>query len=286
MKKSIKIVLAILFFVIITFPLYTYKVAEDKYAVIYRFGKVIKVDEETGLKFKVPFLDRKTYIKNNNQIYDLSPSEVLSKDKKTMIVDSYIIWRVADPLTFVQNTNTDTESVNYRLDNITYNAIKNNISRVEQSLAIERNEKLYNDMLEDVSSSLKTYGIEVVDLEIKQLDLPEENKFAVYSRMISERDKISATYTAEGKEEAEKIRNSTDKETAIIIANAEATAQSMIAEGENEYMKILTEAYDTTSESDFYKFIRNLDALKVSLKGDKTVILPIDSELTKIIIEQ
>ncbi len=258
-------------------------VKEDQYSYVYRFNKVITVHDTPGIKFKVPFLDTTSTMKKNYQLYDISPSEVLTKDKKTMIVDSYILWRISDPLKFIQNI-PDANGAGYKLDNIAYNAIKNNLSKVDQEVAISRDEQLSTDILADVSAGLHTYGMEAIDIQIKQLDLPDENKNAVYNRMISERNKMAATYTAEGKEEAEKIKNSTDKETAIVIATAEADAEKIVAEGESEYMAILADAYSSPERQSFYEFIRSLDALKVSMQGEKTLVLPIDSDLGKIFL--
>jgi membrane protease subunit HflC len=119
---------------------------------------------------------------------------------------------------------------------------------------------------------------------VKALDLPDDNKSAVYDRMISERQNIAASYTAQGEAEAKKIRNEADKEVTVMVADAEKTAEILVAEGEAEYMRILQEAYNTPEKADFYNYIRSLDALKISLSGgNKTIILDKDSELAKIL---
>ena len=129
----------------------------------------------------------------------------------------------------------------------------------------------------------KVDGIELLSFETKQLDLPSDNKAAVYERMISERENISATYTAEGSSEAQKIRNTTDKEVNVLLSEANKNAEILIAEGEAEYMRILSEAYADESKQDFYSFVRSLDALKASMTGDnKTVILSPDSPIAQI----
>ncbi len=281
MKKIVSVIfiVIVLFFVLSSL----FFVREDQYAYVYRFNKVITIHDTAGIKFKVPFLDSTTKIKKNYQLYDIAPSEVLTKDKKTMIVDSYIIWKISEPKKFIQNI-PNVQSAGHKLDNIAYNAIKNNISNVNQEVAISRDEQLSKDILADVSDGLSTYGMEAIDIQVKQLDLPDENKNAVYNRMISERNKMSETYIAEGKEEAEKIRNSTDKETAILRANAEAEAAKTVAEGESEYMRIISEAYNSPEREEYYKFVRSLDALKVSMIGEKTLVLPIDSDLGQIFL--
>lgn len=127
------------------------------------------------------------------------------------------------------------------------------------------------------------YGIELVAVEVKKLDLPDDNKQAVYNRMISERGNIAAQYTAEGKSEAKMIENTTDKEVSIMLSDAQAKAEATIAEGEAEYMRILSGAYADPEKSDFYSYVRALDALKESVSGDnKTVILTEDSPITQI----
>ncbi len=286
MKKIFLPIVVVFLLIIATSSMFF--VNEDEYGYVYRFNQIIAVHSEPGIKFKVPFLDISSNIKKNSQLYDMNPSEVLTKDKKTMTVDSFIIWKVSDPYKFVQNVDISMGSVGaeYKLDNIVYNAIKNNLSKVDQEVAISRDEQLSTDILSDVSAGLLTYGMEAVDIQIKQLDLPDENKSAVYNRMISERDKMAATYTAEGKEEAEKIRNTTDKETTIIVAQAEASAEQIKASGESEYMRILSEAYNTEDKKSFYEFIRSLDAIKIAMEGDKTLVLPIDSEIGKLFLGQ
>ena len=128
------------------------------------------------------------------------------------------------------------------------------------------------------------YGIDILAVEVKKLDLPDDNKQAVYTRMISERENIAAQYTAEGASQAQIIQNTTDKEVSIMLSEANAQAEQTIAEGEAEYMKILSDAYADDSRSEFYSFVRSLDAAKESLKNskDKTLILPADSPIARI----
>ena len=124
-------------------------------------------------------------------------------------------------------------------------------------------------------------------VEVKKLDLPDDNKQAVYTRMISERENIAAQYTAEGKSEAKIIENTTDKEVSIMLSDAQAKAEATIAEGEAEYMRILSDAYSDPEKTDFYSFVRALDALKESISGDnKTVILSDDSPIAQIFTGQ
>ena len=134
-----------------------------------------------------------------------------------------------------------------------------------------------------VIENCNQYGIQLLSFETKQLDLPGDNKAAVYERMISERDNIAATYTAEGSSEAQIIRNTTDKEVTVMLSESQKQAEILIAEGEAEYMRILSEAYADESRQEFYSFVRSLDALKASMAGgNKTVILSPDSPIAQI----
>ena len=144
---------------------------------------------------------------------------------------------------------------------------------------------IYGNIASDVNDLAKTYGIRVEDVKIKQFDLPESNLNAVYGRMISERNQMAEKYTADGNYEASIIRNDVDKQVNIMVSDAQAEAAKREAEGEQEYMRLLAEAYDTKDKQEFYEFTLALDALKSSLNGDnKTVILDANSDLAKILM--
>ena len=153
----------------------------------------------------------------------------------------------------------------------------------QDEVITSRDGELADMVMGSVDDNMEQYGLEVMLFDTKQLDLPDDNKEAVYERMISERDNIAATYKAEGSSEAKVIRNTTDKEVAIQISEAKKQAEILEAQGEQEYMKILAGAYGEEGRSDFYSFVRSLDALKNSMKGeDKTVILSPDSPIAQI----
>lgn len=265
-----------------------YEVNENEYACVVRFSKIISVTDEAGLHFKAPFIDSiKTYPKQV-LLYDINPSDVITKDKKSMMVDSYVLWQIGDPLTFVKTLGTLAEAES-RLDVLAYNATKNKMSTLEQNDIInldppgERND-IYASIFDDVRDAAAEYGINVIDVKIKRFDLPETNEDAVYERMISERNRIAAKYTAEGELEAAKIINEVDKEYNTVISNAKVEAEKAVAEGEAEYMRILSEAYEDADKLEFYSFVRGLDALKASMTGQKTVILGKDSEIARLLM--
>ena len=257
---------------------------QNEYKLIRQFGKVDRVISSSGISFKIPFIESTQSLPKETLLYDLAASDVITKDKKTMISDSYVLWKISDPLKFAQTLNSSVESGESRINTAVYNATKNAISSMSQDQVITSRDGELSDMvMEAIGTNMDQYGIELLKFETKQLDLPDDNKEAVYERMISERDNIAATYKAEGNSEAKVIRNKTDKEVAIQISDAKKQAEILEAEGEQEYMKILAQAYGEEDRSEFYSFVRSLDALKTSMKGeDKTVILSTDSPIAQI----
>jgi len=289
MKTFRNIVLVILLFAAIIIGSSSIVVTnENQYSLIRQFGKVDHVVDTAGVSFKIPFIQSVDTLPKQILVYDMSPSDVITSDKKTMICDSYILWHITDPLKFAQTLNSSVSNAENRLDTIVYNSTKNIISSITQDDVISgRDGELSAAIIANIGTTLDQYGIELLSFETKQLDLPSDNKAAVYERMISERDNIAATYTAEGSSEAQKIKNTTDKEVSILISDAKKDAEILIAEGEAEYMRILSEAYSDESKQDFYSFVRSLDALKVSMQGNnKTVILSPESPVAQIFYGQ
>ncbi len=205
-----------------------------------------------------------------------------------MLSDSYVLWRIEDPLKFAQSLNSSLSGAESRIDTVVYNSVKNVISSMAQNEVISsRDGELSQAIMDNVGENMGQYGIRLLAVETKRLDLPADNKTAVYERMISERAKIAATFTAEGQAEAKKIQNTTDREIAISISDAQAKAASITSEGEGEYMRIMAEAYHDPQRSDFYSFVRSLEAAKKSLAGNgNTLILPGGSPLARIFTGQ
>lgn len=286
-KTSIFIIVVALAAVLLAGSVFT--VAENEYACTVRFSKIIDTTAESGLHFKVPFLDTVKYFSKATQLYDIPPSEVLTSDKQNMTVDCYILWSISDPKLFYQTLGSKSVA-EQRLDALTYNELKTVMGTLAQSDIInmedgaKRND-IYGSIASDVNALAKTYGIRVEDVKIKQFDLPESNLNAVYGRMISERNQMAEKYTADGNYEASIIRNDVDKKVNIMVSDAQAEAAKREAEGEQEYMRLLAEAYDSKDKQEFYEFTLALDALKSSLNGnDKTVILDANSDLAKILM--
>lgn len=288
-KKIIKMLIGIIILLVVIIGASSlYVVQENEYACTVRFSKIINTTASPGIYFKSPFVDSIRTFPKAIMYYDISPSEVLTADKQNMTVDSYVLWRIVEPLKFFQTLGS-VGVAEERLDTLTYNAFKNIMGTLAQNKIINednaagRND-IYAGITTNVDNIAKNYGIQVVDVKIKRFDLPEANEQAVYGRMISERNQIAEKYTADGEYEASIIRNNVDKQVNIIVSNAKAKAAQIEAEGEQEYMKRLAETYNTDHKRDFYEYMLSLDALKASLEGsNKTVILGKDSLLAKLL---
>ena len=201
-----------------------------------------------------------------------------------MIADCFVLWEINDPIKYTQTLSAQKSNAEYRINTIVYNSLKNVISSLSQEEVISgRDGELAASIKNNIGDTLNQYGITLLAVETKSLDLPDENKAAVYERMISERNNIAATYKAEGEEEAKEISNNTKAEITIMQSEADAQAEEIVAKGEAEYMRILSDAYNNEEKADFYLFLRSLDAAKATMKGDnKTLIIDETSPLADI----
>ncbi len=258
---------------------------QGEYTIIRQFGEVVAINDTPGVTFKIPLLQTTSRLTQKSMLYDLPISDVITEDKKTMVADSFVIWNIDDPKAFIQTLNGSISSAEGRISSTVYNSLKNTISSRSQSEVISgRDGVLAADILTSIGDSLDQYGIEIESVETKRLDLPDDNKEAVYQRMISERNNIAASFTAEGERAAQVIRSTTDREVSVMLSEANAEAQALIAEGEAEYMAILAEVYNDPQKAEFYSFVRSLDAAKLSLEGsgENTLFLTPDSPIAEI----
>ena len=282
----LKIVIAVLVFIVLLILANgLFVVHQKEYVAVRQFGRIVDVKSEPGLYLKTPFVQSIQRVSAAINLYDVPPSDVITRDKKSMISDNYILWRVTEPKLYIQTLNAVDARAEERIEAAVYNSLKKIISGMSQDEIIAaRGDKLNSMITDDANADIQVYGVELTQCQIKALDLPDDNKNAVYSRMISERENIAASYAAEGNSEAKKIRNDTDRKVKVMLATAEKSAAQLIGEGEAQYMQILQEAYNTPEKAEFYNFIRSLDALKNSMTGnEKTVILDKDSELAQLL---
>ncbi|MAD51825.1 MAG: protease modulator HflC [Candidatus Marinimicrobia bacterium] len=281
MKKSLLVIIALGFIVFFTT---VFIVDERQQVVILQLGKPVRTITEPGLHFKlpVPFQNAVTFDDRLLE-YDVAPEEILSKDKKTLIVDNYVRWLIKDPLLFLQTVQAIPNAVT-RLDDIVYSELRQELGKHNMSEIItETREEIMEVVTNASDKATDQYGIEVVDVRIKRVDLPRENEESIYARMDAERKRQANKFRSEGEEEAQKIRASTEKDKTIILANAYKEAEEIRGEGEAKALEIYANAFNKDPE--FYEFMRTLEAYKKVIDKKTTLVLPADSKLFKTLNE-
>ena len=286
MKKNALILLLVLLLgtclssLVVTYP--------NEYKLVKQFGEIVRVTDTPGISFKVPFIQEADTLPKSLQLYDIPKSDVITRDKKTMIADAFVLWHIDDPVRFTRYLNGQVAQAQARISASVFSSLKSVISNMDQADIIEnRNGKLAADITANLGNTLSEYGIEVLAVETKSLDMPDDNKQAVYERMISERNNIAASYTAQGNSEAQKIRNDTDRQVQVMRSEAAKKAEILRAEGEAQYMQILSAAYNDAGKAEFYNFVRSLDAAKASMRnGNKTLMLDRSSPLVQVFYGQ
>lgn len=278
-------ILVIVLLATITVVTSMYTLEPNETALVRQFGRIVDQKSEPGLYLKIPFVQSITRVDTSEQMYDLAKSDVITSDKKTMIADCYTTWRVVEPLKFYQTLKASENTAESRLDVNVYNAMKNVISSTKQDGVISGKDGSLDLAIMAQIEDMQAYGIEVMEVEMKLLDLPEDNKNSVYERMISERNVISAQYTAEGNQEATEIINSVDSRVRIMLSDAKTEAAKLEAEGNAEYYRILAEAYNSSdSAREFYQYIIGINSLRESLTNGGTIVIDKDSPLYEIIV--
>ena len=258
-------------------------VRQNEYGVVRQFGAVVDVKARPGLYLKIPFVQSSEKLPNTVLLYDLPVSDLLTADKTSLIADCFAIWRIEEPRKFIETLSGSVENAESRIDVNVYNALKVVMSSMTRDAIISgRSGAVVEAIMANIGDSFTRYGIRLIAVETKKLDLPDDNKSAVYTRMISERNNIAASYLAEGEREAKEIRNRADRDVEIEVAQARSQAEIIKAEGDAEYMRILSEAYNSRQKAEFYTFMIALDAMKKSMTGEKTLILGEDSPLAEL----
>ncbi len=278
------VLIVVLIALFVLFESCFYVVRQNEYGIVRQFGAVVDVKSQPGIYFKIPFVQQTSSLPNTVLLYDLPVSDMISADKTTLIADCFAIWRIDDPRLFIETLSGRVDTAEDRINANVYNALKTVISSMTQAEIISgRGGNLVKAIMTNIGTSFERYGIDLIAVETKKIDLPDDNKAAVFNRMISERNNIAAGYLAEGESEAKSIRNKADRQVQILLAEAEAKSATIRAEGDAEYMRILSEVYDSQEEADFYTFMISLDALRTSMTGgEKTLILDADSPIAKL----
>jgi len=259
-----------------------FTVDETRQVVILQFGEPVRIIKTPGLYFKLPApLQVAQRFDDRLLEYDVAPEEILSKDKKSLIVDNYVRWRIVDPLLFLQTVQTE-PIAKTRIDDIVYSELRRELGTHNMSEIItERRELIMEKVTRESATATKPYGIEVVDVRLKRVDLPQNNEQSIYRRMQAERIRQANKFRSEGEEESQKIKASTDKDKTIILATAYKEAEEVKGEGEAKAVDIYARAF--SKDPDFYEFYRTLETYKIILDKKTTLVLPTNSKLFDIL---
>jgi modulator of FtsH protease HflC len=263
-----------------------FTIDETQFAIVTQFGKPVRTITTAGLKLKWPWQSLLSFEKRL-MVYNPRPSEFLTRDKKNIVMDSYVAWRVADPNRFLQTVN-DLTGAEMRLHDTVWAAAAAALGNTDLSalVSVRPEDVKVQDVMRQVTEqsrarAMEQYGIEIVDVRMKRLNLPAQNRESVFARMRAERERIAKQYRAEGEAEALKIRAEADKEKARIISEAYREAEKIRGDGDAQSTRIYAEAY--SRDPKFYKLVRTLEAYKKVIDPNTTAILSSDSELLKLL---
>jgi len=261
----------------IGYNLFTFTVDETQKAALLQFGEIVRIIEDPGLHFKIPFIQSVTYLEDRVINYDIQPLDVYTADQKRLAIDNYAIWRVGDPQQFIESTGGRLNSAQGRIDEIVFSDLRNILAGHTFDEIVSEKRSDYLQQVTDLSrAKLATFGIVLIDVRIIRADLPTEIEQAVFERMRSERLRIAAQLRAEGEEQARQITSSADKEVEIIRATALKDAERVRGEGDAQALEIYAEAYN--QDPDFYRFWRTLESYRVALAANTRIILSSDSD--------
>lgn len=254
-----------------------FAIDEKEQVLVLQLGQYVTTHREPGLGIKVPFVQSLVRFDKRVLDYDAAATELLTKDKKNLVIDNYARWRIVDPLKFYQ-TVRDEIGAQARIDDIIFSELREELAKDNLSDVIKgQRESIMNAIARKSDEKAREYGIEILDVRIKRADLPKEVAQSVYARMTAERQRIAKRFRSEGEEQAIQIRAETDRDRVTILAEAYKESQRIQGEGDAEAIKIYADAYQQDEE--FFAFQRALAAYKTALASNSTVVFTTDSDL-------
>ncbi|QDP99735.1 protease modulator HflC [Lysinibacillus fusiformis] len=287
-KKYISLVvtLTVVFAIAVILFANVYIVKESEYVVVRQFGEVVKFEREPGLNMKVPFIQSVTRLPKNQMTYEISEEEINTQDKKRIIIDNYAVWRITDPKLLISNAGT-IEKVETRMEEFIYSVIRSELGQIKYKDIISDKDSKRGGINDRVTASVNellakdNYGIEVVDVRIRRIDLPAENEKSVFTNMVSERESIAQKYLSEGDAEKRRMEAQTDREVQEMLAKANKDAALIQADGEAEAAKIYNSSF--SQDPEFYSLYRTLESYKKTVGEETVIILPSTSPYAKLL---
>ena len=281
---GIVVILAVLLF---STAFFTVDVTEM--AVVTQFGRPVSVVTEPGLRFRVPLVQQVRRFDARLQILEPAQSEYLTNDKKNVVVNYFAVWRVADPLAYFRALPSEAAAAS-QLSDVIGSELGSALAAVpfDDLINVDEERRRLREMVDGIEETVREaaareYGIEVVNLDVRRLSFPDQNRRSVFERMRAERERIARRFRSEGEEEARRIRAKADGEESRILAEAYRESEVLRGEGEAEATRIYGEAI--ARDPEFYEFTRTLEAYRKILDDETTLILPSDSDLMKLLTE-
>jgi modulator of FtsH protease HflC len=254
-----------------------FTVNETERAIKFRLGEIVKSDCEPGLHFKIPFINNVKKFDARIQTMDSKPERFLTAEKKNVIVDSFVKWRIGDVTTFYTVVAGDIDQANLRLDQIIKDAFRSEFSKrnIRQLVSTDRWE-IREILIEKSKDFAANLGMEIVDVQVKRIDLPSEVSSSVFRRMEAERERVAREFRSQGSEAAERIRADADRQQVVTLANAYREAEKLRGEGDAKSAEIYARAYGEDPE--FFAFQRSLGAYKKTFSSSDMMVLDPDSD--------
>ena len=267
----------ILVVIVLNMVLFTVDMTEQ--AVILQFGKFVRTVREPGLHAKLPYpIQTVRFLDKRILEYDTEPREIVTGDKKTLVIDNYARWRITDPLLFIKNV-VNEAGAQTRLDDIVYSVLRADLGKHELEEIVSKRSGIMSRVSRQCSEKTKGFGIEIINVRIKRADLPAENERAVFERMEAERSRKAKKYRSEGKQKAMEIEAKTDRERTVILANAYEKSKAIEGEGDAKATEICAKAF--SQDPEFYQFWRTLQAYKKTVDNRTTLVIGPDSPFFK-----
>ena len=268
--KGFMLVVALV--VLVTGAFSMYQVAEWEKAMLFRLGEIVKTDVQPGLHFKFPFVNNVRKFDGRILTLDVEPERFLTAEKKNVIVDSFVMWRIDDVERFYTAVLGDERNARQRLEQVIKDAMRGEFSKrtVNEVVSGDR-DTMMKSLIVDANEQAGQIGISIIDVRVKRVDLPSEVSNSVYRRMQAERSRVAKEFRSQGMEAAERIRADADRQRQVLIANAYRDAEQLRGEGDARAAETYAEAYGKDSE--FYSFYRSLQAYQESFDGGNNMML-------------
>lgn len=281
-QNKILVSLAALLFIIM---MCVFTVSETEKAIKFRLGEIVKNDYEPGLHFKLPIINNIKKFDKRIQTMDAKPERFLTAEKKNVIVDSFVKWRIGDVTTFYTVVAGDIDQANLRLDQIVKDAFRGEFGKrnIKQLLSTDR-QVIREVLIKNAKPLAANLGMEIIDVQVMRIDLPDEVSSSVFRRMEAERERVAREFRSQGAEAAERIRADADRQRVVTMANAFRDAEKIRGEGDAKSAEIYAKAYGADAE--FFTFYRSLNAYKKTFSSSSMMVLDPDSDFFRYFKQQ